>query len=159
MFNMEEFQAAFSTRYCSVSHFILHGKTIYGVRLRCEEFPLKHNCFIQQCPWPNERPLKTLSLYVQYAWVSSCCFNAIYQWKQLHLTLGNCIQCAFILYRMRVETQVDAISLDIAAILPCTSLYLHPKVTMNSMFNMQEIQAAFSTRNYSVSHCILHAEV
>ena len=26
--------------------------------------------------------------------------------KPLHLTLGNCIQCAFTLYRMRVDTQV-----------------------------------------------------
>ena len=104
MFNMQEIKAAFSTRYCSVSHFILHGKTIYGVRLRCEEFPLKHNCFIQQCPWPNERPLKTLSLYVQYARVSSCFFYAILQCKPLYFHCRDIIQYAFALYRMRVET-------------------------------------------------------
>ena len=106
MFIIQEFETAFSTRYCSISHFILHGKTVYGVRLHCKKFRLKHKCFNHRSTRPNESPLKTLSLYVQYAWVSSCCFNAIYQWKQLHLTLGNCIQCALILYRMRVETQV-----------------------------------------------------
>jgi len=53
----------------------------------------------------------------------------------------------------------SVLSLDIAANLPCASLNLHPKVAVHSLFNMQEIKAAFSKRYCSVSHCIYYAEI
>ena len=37
----------------------------------------------------------------------------------------------------------NVLSLNIAAILPCTSLYLHPIVAMHSMLHMQEIELLF----------------
>ena len=52
----------------------------------------------------------------------------------------------------------NVLSLNIAAILPCTSLYLHPIVAMHSMFNIQEFQAAISTWYCSESHYILPEE-
>ena len=41
MFNIEEFQAAFTTEYCSISNFNFQGESIYIVRLYYTESALK----------------------------------------------------------------------------------------------------------------------
>ena len=46
--NILEFQAAFSTRYRSVSQCILDGEFVYSVRLHCTECALKQGSFIRQ---------------------------------------------------------------------------------------------------------------
>merc|ERR1711911_277798 len=48
MFHEEEFQAALSTLFSTVSQSILHEKSAYSVRLHCTECALKHGCFIRR---------------------------------------------------------------------------------------------------------------
>ena len=46
--NIQEFQAAFSTLYCTVGKCILHRKSAYSVRLHYKECSLKIRCFIRE---------------------------------------------------------------------------------------------------------------
>ena len=46
MFNIKEFHASFSTLYFIISKCILYAKRAYRVRLRPQEYALKHGCFI-----------------------------------------------------------------------------------------------------------------
>ena len=48
IFNIQEFQAAFSTLYCTVGKCILHRKSAYSVRLHYKECSLKIRCFIRE---------------------------------------------------------------------------------------------------------------
>ena len=48
MFNIQEFQAALSTIYSTISKSILHGESAYSVRFHCTECALKHGCFIRR---------------------------------------------------------------------------------------------------------------
>ena len=48
MFNIQEFQAALSMLYSTVSKSILHGKSAYSVCLHCTECALKHGPFIRR---------------------------------------------------------------------------------------------------------------
>ena len=83
IFNLQEFHSAFSTRYCSIINCILHGLTIYGVRLHCAERGLKHKCFYDYIeailPYTalNHLPKCSHELYVQNTRVSCCFFNPI----------------------------------------------------------------------------------
>merc|ERR1711911_440529 len=47
MFNMQEFQNAFSTLHCTVSkHIYMSVQCAYGVFLHCTECALNHECFM-----------------------------------------------------------------------------------------------------------------
>ena len=48
MFNIEEFQAALSTLYSTLSKSILHGKSANSMHLHCTECALKQGCFIRR---------------------------------------------------------------------------------------------------------------
>ena len=50
------------------------------------------------------------------------------------------------------------LSNDIAAILPCTALYVQPKCSHTLNFNIQEFQVSFSPLYCTVSKCILHGK-
>ena len=66
------------------------------------------------------------ALYVQYTRVSSCFFKAILQYFTVYFTWEKCVQYALTLqWNVRWDTSV--LPYYIAAILPCTALYLHPK--------------------------------
>merc|ERR1711911_536851 len=65
--------------------------------------------------------------------------------------------CSYIAQKARRITGV--LSNDIAAILPCTALYVQPKCKIHSIFNIQEFQAAFSLLYCTVSKCILHGKI
>ena len=124
---------------------------LYVVLLHCTEFPLKHKCFIQRCPRPNERTLNTMSLYIQYARVSSCFFYAILQCKPLHLTLGNCIQRHLhsYIHRMCFERQVfyPTISQRSCHVQHCTCTQ---NVTIYSLLNIQEFEHSVCAFTYNI---------
>ena len=83
MFNIQEFPAAFSTQFWSVSRCIFHWKTWNNVGLHCTECAIKHNYLFEYiavillCTALYLQPKCSHPLYIQYKRVKSCFFNAI----------------------------------------------------------------------------------
>ena len=113
MFNIQDIQAAFSPLYCTVSKFILHGKSAYSVHTVC-------SCIAQNVRWITcvsfndiaailsckalyVQPNCSHTPYVQYTRVLRGFFTIIMYCKQVYFTSSCHI-----------------------AILPCTALYLQP---------------------------------
>ena len=84
MFNIQEFQAAFSLSYCTLSNWILHGNSAYSVHTVC-------SCIAQNMRW-------------------------------ITVVLSN----------------------DIAAILPCTVLYVQPKFSHTLYVQYTRVSSWFS---------------
>ena len=104
IFNIQEFQNAFSTLYCTVSKWFLHGKSAYSVHTVC-------SCIAQNACWitgvlSNDiaaillgtalyvKPKCSHTLYVQYIRVSKCFFNFTLYCKQAYLKREKWVQCA-----------------------------------------------------------------
>ena len=68
--------------------------------------------------------------------------------KQVYFTWEKCIECALTLHRKSVETQVFY-PLKSQGSCPVQHLPCTQNVIMNSLFNILECQAAFSTRHCS----------
>ena len=104
IFNIKEFQTAFSTLHCTVSKRILHGKSGYSVHTECS-YPTisQRSCM---CTALYLLPKCSLALYFRYTRVLSCFFNNILYSKQVHFIRDKWIQCALTLLRMRVKTRV-----------------------------------------------------
>ena len=119
LFNIQEFQAAFSQLYCTVSKCILHGKSAYSVHSVCS--------YIAQ----NVR------------WIMN-----------VHCTVRKCIlhgnsaysvhtECFYIAQNVRLIMKVLAD--DIAAILPCTALYVQTKCSLKLHVQYTRVSSCFFT--------------
>merc|ERR1711911_74441 len=105
MFNIQEFQDSFSPLYCTVSKFILHGKSWYSVHTVCSYIAQNVLCItsvlsndiaaILPCTALYVQSKCRHTLYVQYTRVSSCFFNTILYCKQVYFTWEKCIHCAY----------------------------------------------------------------
>ena len=105
MFNIQEFQAAFSPLCCTVSTCILHGKTGYSVRsvfhsivqnVRWITGVLANDiAAILPCKALYVQPKCSHTLHVQHTRVSSWFFNIILYCKQVCFTQKKCIHCAY----------------------------------------------------------------
>ena len=105
MFNIQEFQAAFSPLFCNVSKRILHGKCGFSVQTVCS-YIAQNFCWITgvlsneiaailPCTALYVQPKCSHTLHVQYTRVSSCFFIIILYCKQVYFTWEKCIECAY----------------------------------------------------------------
>ena len=105
MFNTQEFQAGFSTLYCTLSECVLHRKSAHTVHTvlsyiaqnaRWITGVLYHDmAAILPCTALFVQPKCTLALHVQRTRVSSWFFTIIMYCKQVYFTWEKCIQCAY----------------------------------------------------------------
>ena len=105
MFNIQEFQAAFSPLYCTVSKFILHGKSGYSVHTVCSYIAQNVLCItsvlsndiaaILPCTALYVQPKFSHTLYVQYTRVSRFFFTIILYCKTAYYTWEKWVQCAY----------------------------------------------------------------
>ena len=104
-FNTQEFQARFSTLYCTVSKCVLHRKSVYTVhtvfsyiaeKARCITGVLYHDiAAILPCTALYVQQKCSHTLQVQHTRVSSWFFNIILYCKQVCFTQKKCINCAY----------------------------------------------------------------
>jgi len=105
IFNIQEFQTAFSTLHCTVSKRILHGKSWYSVHTVCSYITL-NTCWITgvlsddiaailPCTELYLQPKCSRKLYFQYPIVSNSFFNTILYCKQAYFTWEKWVQCAY----------------------------------------------------------------
>ena len=104
-FNTQEFQAGFSTLYCTVSKCVLHRKSAYTVHTvlsyiaqnaRCITGVLYHDiAAILPCTALFVQPKCTHTLHVQHNRVSNCFFNTTLYCKQAYFTWEKWVQCAY----------------------------------------------------------------
>ena len=109
MFNIKEFQAAFSTLYCTVGKCILHRKSAYSVRLHYKECSLKIRCFIRE--------------YLSDPYFQS----TLPATKMQPCTLCSIYKSFKLLFQRYIALQASVFYDDVAAILSCTEPYLQPK--------------------------------
>merc|ERR1711911_367765 len=105
MFNIQEFQAAFSPLYCTLRQSILNGKSAYSVHTMCSYIAQNARRItgvlsddivaILPCKAPYVQPKCSHTLHVQYTRVSSCFFTIILYCKTEYVTWEKCIQCAY----------------------------------------------------------------
>ena len=119
-------------RFCSVSRLYLQCVTLYSLRLLCTECALKYKCFIWR--YRSDPPMYSIVLATKISAYPRC---SIYKSFKLLFQLNVVIYsnifymgrlstfCAYIEHNARWNKSV--LSDDIAAILPCNVLYLHPK--------------------------------
>merc|ERR1711911_134232 len=117
MFKIQEFQAAFSPLYCTVSNCILHGKSAYSVHTMCSYIAQNARritgvlsndiAAILPCTALYVQPKCSQTLHVQYTRVSSCFFTIILYCKQVYFDMGKvhtlCFRFVPTLHRMCVE--------------------------------------------------------
>merc|ERR1711911_74673 len=99
------FQAASLPLYCTVSKFILHGKSGYSVHTVCSYIAQNVLCIasvlsndiaaILPCKERYVQPKFSHTLHFQYTRVSSCFFTIILYCKQVYFTWEKYIQCAY----------------------------------------------------------------
>ena len=104
-FNTQEFQAGFSTLYCTVSKCVLHRKSVYTVhtvfsyiaeKARCITGVLYHDiAAILPCTALFVQPKCTYTLHVHDTRVLSWFFTIILYCKQAYFTWEKCIQCEY----------------------------------------------------------------
>ena len=138
MFNTQEFQAGFSTLYCTVSKCVLHRKSAYTVHSVCSYIAqnarwitavLYHDiAAILPCTALYLQPNCSRTLYVQYTRVSKCFFKTKLYCMQAHFTWEKCTQCTYDFFCIEQNEQwtTGILSNDIVNILQCTALYLQP---------------------------------
>ena len=105
LFNIQEFQAAFSPLYCTVSKYILHGKTAYSVHTMCSYIAQnllwitgvlsEDIAAILPCTALYLKPKYSRTVCFQYTRVSNCFFNTTLYCKTEYFTWEKCIQCAY----------------------------------------------------------------
>ena len=105
VFNIQEFQTAFSTPHCTVRQRILHGKNSYSVHTVCSYIALNVRWITGVLSNDIAALLPCTSLYLQqkysqtvcfqYTRVSNCFFNTTLYCKQAYFTWEKCIQCAY----------------------------------------------------------------
>merc|ERR1711911_46894 len=105
MFNIQEFQAAFSPLYFTVSMCILHGKSANSVHTVCSYIAQNVSCItgilsndiaaILPCTAVYLQPKYSRTVCFQYTRVSNCFFTIILYCKQVYFTWERCIQWAY----------------------------------------------------------------
>ena len=105
VFNIQEFQTAFSTLHCTVRQRILHWKSGYSVHTVCSYIAqnarwitglLSNNiAAILPCTALYVQLKCSHTLHVQYTRVSSCFFTIILYCKQVYFTWEKWVQCAY----------------------------------------------------------------
>merc|ERR1711911_90337 len=103
MFNIQEFQAAFSPLYFTVSKYILYLKSGYSVHTVCSYIAENACCItgvlfdyikaILPCTALYVQPKRSHTLHVQYTRLSSCFFTIILYCKQAYFTWEKWVQC------------------------------------------------------------------
>merc|ERR1711911_394906 len=117
MFNIQEFQAAFSPLYCTVSKCILHGKSAYSVHTMCSYIAQNARPItgvlsddivaILPCTALYLKPKYSRTVCFQYTRVSCCFFTIILYCKQVYLTWEKCIQCAYDVFQQCTESALN----------------------------------------------------
>merc|ERR1711911_204615 len=108
MFNLQEFQAAFSTLHCSVRQRILHGKSGYSVHTVCSYIAQNVRSItgvlsndiaaILPCTALYVQSKCKHTLYVQYTRVSRFFFTIILYCKQVYFTWEKWVQCEYFVF-------------------------------------------------------------
>ena len=111
------FQAASLPLYCTVSKFILHGKSGYSVHTVCSYIAQNVLCItsvlsndiaaILPCKARYVQPKFSHTLHFQYTRVSSCFFTIILYCKQVYFTWEKCIQCAYDVFLHCTESALN----------------------------------------------------
>ena len=157
MFNILEFQTAFSTPHCTVRQRILHGKIGNSVHTVC-------SYIAQNLHWITGVLANDIAAILPYK-AHTCNQNvAIHStfnilefqtaFSTLHCTVRQRILygksaysvhsvCSYIAQNVRWITGV--LSNDIAAILPCTALYVQPKRTHTLHVQYTSVSSCFFT--------------
>merc|ERR1711911_500609 len=131
MFNIKEFQAAFLTLYYTIIKCILDGNSACSMRFHCTNCASKEGCFIRRyrsdpamystVPAPKKEPCTLCSLKKSFKLVFQRYIILFASVFYMGIVRGVCV---FIAQNARRKKGV--LSEDIAAILLCTALYLHP---------------------------------
>ena len=105
VFNIQEFQTAFSTLYCTGRQHILHEKSAYSVHTVCSYIAQNVRWItgvlsndiaaILPCTALYVQPKCSHTLDVQYTRVSSCFFTMILYCQQVYFTWEKFKQCAY----------------------------------------------------------------
>jgi len=150
MFNIQEFQAAFTPWYYTVSGVFYMGK-VQTVCIRCVLALHKMRLFyptisLRSCHEQHTTCSRTL--YFQYIRVSSCLFTIILYCKQVVFIWEKCIQCAYGVcscIAQNVHWITVVLTNNIAAILPCTALYVKPKCSHTLYVQYTRVSSWFFT--------------
>ena len=105
LFNIQEFQAAFSPLYFTVSKCILHKKSTYSVHTVCSYIAQNARWItgvlsndiaaILTCTALYVKPKCSRTLHVQYTRVTNCIFNTTFYCKTTYFTWEKWVQCAY----------------------------------------------------------------
>ena len=153
MFNIQEFQTAFSTLHCTVSKRILHGKSGYSVHTVCSYIAQNVRWItgvlcndiaaILPCRALYVQPKCTNTLHVQYTRVSSWFVRCSVSKCVLHRKSAYNVHTVCFYIEQKARWITGVLYHDITAILPFTTLYLQPKCSWTHYFQYTRVSNCF----------------